>query len=373
MMLTVIGGCDIEIPKMGNVLNGTSMYDTTTTWPDAVASTTNDATSSVDGNRDVYDLDSTWTDTTPDVPDSLDPPDTSIPQDSRDTLNISCNTDGDCTNKLGSDAFICVDGICIEYLECTRDWHCNNHNACDGEERCSENGALGYCLNGRPLDCPGDSTCDPVGGCTLPGPPQSECSTNNDCLSNEECVDDIGGVCTVANGSTCNDANDCDDFNTCTYAACTSNACVNKPIICADHNPGTKDWCDPFKGCSYSAYILLEITLKVPHNRDTVWLRFDTLTWHGDAPYIMHIPVLEACSEGIRIDLNLEDDSEDGWYECPGNPKIADTIDSVVIDGNTLHETVPQNNRYDIINDPEAPCGKSLLLSRGNLSCPFGL
>lgn len=382
LMVAAFVGCDFEIPKIGSIVRGdtSSTRDTSLTTiggPDATSivgsdgntSTTHDISSSTDGNT-VIDI----TDSSSSTPDSLDPPDVLTSEDGRDGygLNMSCNTDTDCT-KLGSNAFICVEGFCIEYLECTQDWHCNNHNACDGEEKCSEHGEIGYCIWGEPLECPGNSTCNPVGGCVLPAPPARECSDNADCLSTEECADDIGGVCTIADGSACSDANECDDFNACTYASCKSSACKNEYTICADRNPGTKDRCEPFTGCIYSTYIFLEVTLKVPHDRDMVWLRFDNLTWLGRAPYIMHIPVLEACSEGIRLDFKLESDSEDGWYECPGNPLIANTIDSIVIDGDTLHEEVPQANRYNIVDDPDAPCGKSLLISRGDLNCPFGL
>ncbi len=371
LMVAAFVGCDIEIPKIGSIVRGdTFTRDTSVTTiggPGDTSSTTDDISSSTDSNM-VVDI----TDSSSSTLDSLDPPDVLTSEDVRDVLNMSCNTSADCT-KLGSDAFICVDGLCIEYVECSQDFHCNNNNACDGEEKCSEHSKIGYCIWGAPLECPSNSTCDPRGGCVFLAPPATECSDDAECLSNEECADDIGGVCTVADGSACSNANECDDFNACTYASCKSNACKNEYSICADRNPGTKDRCDPFTGCIYSPYIFLEVTLKVPHDRDMVWLRFDNLTWLGEAPYLMHIPVLEACSEGIRLDFNLEGDSEEGWYECPGNPKISDTIDSIVIDGDILHEQVPQSNRYDIIEDPEAPCGKSLLLSRGNLDCPFGL
>ncbi len=372
MMVTAFVGCDID-PKIGSVVSGnTSTRDTspTTIWVPDTTTGEPDATSSPSDSNTVTDI----TDSSSSTLDSLGPSDVLTSQDGRDALDISCNTSADCT-KLGSNAFICVEGSCVEYLECTQDWHCNNHNACDGEERCSEHGKIGYCIWGEPLECPGNSTCDTIGGCALPAPPARECSNNADCLSNEECVDAIGGVCTVADGSACSDANECDDFNACTYATCKSSVCENEHIICADFNPGTKDRCDPFTGCIFSTYIFLEVTLKVPHNQDIVWLRFDNLTWLGRAPYIMYIPVLEACSEGIRLDFELESDNipESGWYECPGNPLIADTIESIMIDGDPLHEEVPQASRYTIVDDPEAPCGKSLLISRGDLNCPLGL
>ncbi|MFO0746196.1 MAG: M4 family metallopeptidase [Myxococcota bacterium] len=191
---------------------------------------------------------------------------------------------------------------------CSTDADCDDHNACDGVERCGDGGT---CLAGTPPGCNDGAaasidSCAPAVGCrhiAKPGQAKlvvacldaaTECDDHNACTRDgcdplggcrHDLVDcDDGDTCTTDDHCDTNgeckggDARDCDDDDPCTTdacdpktgcthvdntapcddgIACTANdkcdhgTCRSGPDACDDNNPCTTDVCDGLAGCKH--------------------------------------------------------------------------------------------------------------------------
>jgi hypothetical protein len=156
---------------------------------------------------------------------------------------------------------------------CTTDAQCNDQNACNGVETCTQ----GHCALGTPLSCDDGNACtndcNPATGCAHTAVADGTgCDDDNECTKSDKC---LAGVCQPGTLRECNDGNDCtadscdpehgcehdpvfngtacSDGNACTTGeVCIGGQCKNaSPKDCNDLNPCTQDSCDPILGCQH--------------------------------------------------------------------------------------------------------------------------
>jgi hypothetical protein len=96
---------------------------------------------------------------------------------------------------------------------------CDDGNACNGAERCSNNRCA---IVGQPLRCDDGNPC-----------------TDDSCNAATGCV-------RTNNANSCDDGDDCNGPERCSNGNCTV---VGQPLRCDDRNPCTDDRCVPFQGC----------------------------------------------------------------------------------------------------------------------------
>jgi hypothetical protein len=190
---------------------------------------------------------------------------------------VACPADGDgnactalrCDPSTGS----CVPRPLPDGTSCPDDNACNGTETCsDGE--CSVAGTARRCADdGNPCT---REACDPAWGCVhLAVADATSCADADLCDGSERC---FGGQCLPGTALNCNDGNGC-TLDTCIAGggcvnlaapdgtACTDNdlcngpeecrsgRCVNEsqPPECADdHNPCTRELCDPTWGCVHA-------------------------------------------------------------------------------------------------------------------------
>jgi hypothetical protein len=125
----------------------------------------------------------------------------------------------------------------------------NLGNACVVEESCSD------------IVCIEDSDC-PVRGegeaCVQTDPTVQGgrcCSICSGCYDNNPCTQDVGtGIFCLhlkqPDGIDCSDGNVCNGFEECQNGTCApAPPPLGTPLLCADNNPCTADFCDPLLGC----------------------------------------------------------------------------------------------------------------------------
>jgi hypothetical protein len=152
--------------------------------------------------------------------------------DSRPCTDDNCDPTDGCSNPPNDANCTLPDfpycdpesGFCSQ---CLTDDHCNDGNACNGEETCTEN----VCSGGVPIDCDDGIDCtideciDPAGECSHT-PDDAYCDDGDFCNGAELCNPDP----TVAgsfDGCAAGEPPDCNDFNDCTVDSCTNSACSN--------------------------------------------------------------------------------------------------------------------------------------------------
>lgn len=241
-------------------------------------------------------------------------------------------------------------GDCIPFGEagqctcrCTTNAECDDANACNGVETCSQ----GHCTLGIPPDCndnnPCTTDCNPATGCVQAAVADgTRCDDGDACTKNDACT---SGVCEPGEPRTCNDGNDCttdtcdpakgcqhaavatglpcSDGNACTDAdACIRGTCVSgAPVSCEDLNPCTADSCSPATGCQH-----LPVT--------------DGVSCAGTSP----CSALDACAGGVCVARGAQICSD-------GNECTTDTCTPV----GPLGEQTTQCGHANVANF--TPCG----------------
>ncbi len=113
-------------------------------------------------------------------------------------------------------------------------------------------------LDTEPMDVPGDTSPDPVDtteDTTLDTSP-APCVTDSDC-DDMEATSCQTAFCDVASGecllADANEGQPCEDGDLCTTdETCSAGTCVpQNPVVCADTNGCTDDFCDPAVGCVF--------------------------------------------------------------------------------------------------------------------------
>jgi hypothetical protein len=138
---------------------------------------------------------------------------------------------------------------------CQQDSDCDDGNACNGAETCTN----GFCAPGTPMVCPGDpcnglGRCDAATGLCGHGPP---CNDGNPCNGVEICTP-LTGPCIAGTPIDCSAQNACTTVNGApAYVVGTcdpsTGACgAGTPVLCDDGNPCTTDTCDPVLGCQHA-------------------------------------------------------------------------------------------------------------------------
>ncbi|MBN2493817.1 MAG: hypothetical protein JXR96_04430 [Deltaproteobacteria bacterium] len=108
----------------------------------------------------------------------------------------------------------------LTYQACSEDIDCDDHDACNGLERC----LAGACQPGEPLDCDDDNPCtddcDPAYGCVIIYN-DDPCDDGDPCTKDDVCAD---GLCAGTPYS-------CNDGNPCTDDICNGDGtCRNEPL-----------------------------------------------------------------------------------------------------------------------------------------------
>ena len=122
---------------------------------------------------------------------------------------VTCTDAADCDDQSGCTTDTCTDGVCGATADCDAD-------------HCLEDGAMEFCV-----ECLIDSECDDADACNG----VETCSDAGDCVAGT--------------------AVDCDDDDACTTDACdtTTGDCNHTAIDCDDDNLCTDDACVPATGC----------------------------------------------------------------------------------------------------------------------------
>jgi hypothetical protein len=152
---------------------------------------------------------------------------------------LDCNDHKACTTDSCDSVNGCQNTpITVPGGECAcpnGDSDCDNHNQCDGVEKCDNDGAI--CRPGTPPSCGTTNPCliagcAPQTGCTTtPAPAGTTCDDGDVCSIQDQCV-----------GSACGGFDlSCDDGDPCTADACDSQTgCSNTPIAnCGDQTGAT--------------------------------------------------------------------------------------------------------------------------------------
>jgi len=153
---------------------------------------------------------------------------------------LDCNDNNACSSDSCDKTNGCQHVFAEGCQACSEQADCDNHDACDGVELCSD----GKCQSGTPPDCDDGSlcttdSCDKIAGCLTSG---VSCDDNDACTADS--CDPITGC-----GHT---EVVCDDANACTADACDPDlGCTTTPISCDDNNPCTIDSCDAVLGCKH--------------------------------------------------------------------------------------------------------------------------
>ena len=139
---------------------------------------------------------------------------------------VFCGSHAHCVEPTGDcacdDGYFDDNGECIP-VECSADSDCDDHDPCNGEERCQDN----VCVAGTPVSCQEHAHCDDTSG---------ECSCDSG-------YHDENGAC-VAND--CRQDSDCDDIDPCNgIETCGDNGTceAGEPVVC-----GNNASCDPADG-----------------------------------------------------------------------------------------------------------------------------
>ncbi len=187
---------------------------------------------------------------------------------------VACSSDSDCPSIDGPRKYTCKSAKTVEGVDV---------KACVPEQKAGDPGDFGVCrcspwaaskalstacavesADGKSL-CPGNRVCTGGGLTECQGdyePATEVCDhLDNDCdgeFNEATCDDDspcTSEYCDPAKGCVFTAiAAECDDGLTCTVKdACKQGKCTGKARVCADDNPCTKDSCDPDSGCVHAA------------------------------------------------------------------------------------------------------------------------
>ncbi len=222
--------------------------------------------------------------------------------DANECTSDSCDAATGCKSVPVAAGTICAAGVCDETgncVECLSDGDCEDGDACNGDETCSDN----ICVAGTELTCDDSNectsdTCDPASGCGfLPVAAGTICSSGM-CDGNGSCVQ-------------CLEDLHCDDGDACNgLEACSAQVCTNGPSPnCDDSNECTADTCDTGTGCANTPLASgAACTVGVcDGNGNCVECLADADCDDGNACNGLEICSSGQCSPGIELDCDDAD------------------------------------------------------------------
>jgi len=157
---------------------------------------------------------------------------------------LACEDANPCTS-----GDLCRGGVCGSPVTC-EDGDLCTFDFCDRE--------IGRCLN-QPVTCNDGNSCTSevcdrqTGRCVIRPDTGVTCDDGDRCTAPDVCVQDATGAVTCQGG-----ASTCDDRNACTADVCDplTGQCANVPVACDDGNPCTFDFCDADSGaCRFAPLI----------------------------------------------------------------------------------------------------------------------